>query len=168
MGAGKTSVGRRLAQRLSSSFFDSDNEIEIAAGMSISEIFLKFGERYFRAGEERVIERLLSNESSVIATGGGAFMSEEIQRLIKESAVSIWIKADLETLWTRVQGKPSRPLLMVKEPKLELKKLIDKRYPIYEKADITIESPKSVAHIAMVMEIIQALKKIDILRALDG
>ena len=124
MGAGKSSIGRRIAEEVNVKFVDSDEEIELAAGMSVSEIFASFGELYFRSGEERVLERLLSEEPQIIATGGGAFLSKKIRRLIEGRAVSVWLKADFETVWSRVKGKGQRPLLQVKSPEDTLKKII--------------------------------------------
>ena len=159
MGAGKTSVGSRLSEKLNIPFVDSDSEIEIAAGMTVSEIFFKFGENYFRAGEERVLERLLIGDPKILATGGGAFVSSKIRGLIKKSSISVWLRADLETLWSRVQGKNTRPLLHTDNPKSSLAKLINERNPIYSNADIIIDSPKNITHSSMVIRLIRALKK---------
>ncbi|HVY51680.1 MAG TPA: shikimate kinase [Devosia sp.] len=140
MGAGKTTVGRRLATRLGRHFVDSDEEVEKAAGMSIEDIFATHGEADFRAGEVRVIARLLKDRDLVLGTGGGAFINPETRSLIKESAVSVWIKADFELLFARVQRRSNRPLLKTANPRQTLKELIDKRYPIYAEADVTVES----------------------------
>ncbi len=163
MGAGKTSVGKRLSEYLSVGFIDADQEIEKAAGMSIVEIFEKFGEKYFRAGEKRVINRLILDDPQVLSTGGGAFMSKEIRKVIKIHGFSIWLKADLDTLWPRVSGKVNRPLLNNKYPKQELENLIIKRNPVYKKADITIESKANISHLEIVDKIIEKLKKHNIL-----
>ena len=163
MGAGKSSVGKRLSEYLNVGFIDADQEIEKAAGMNIVEIFEKFGEKYFRAGEKKVINRLILDEPQVLSTGGGAFMSKEIRDVIKIHGFSIWLKADLETLWPRVSGKGNRPLLNNKHPKQELENLIIKRNPVYKKADITIESKSNISHLAMVDKIIEKLKKHNIL-----
>jgi len=140
MGAGKTAVGRRLAAGFGLPFIDADEEIEAAAGCSISDIFALHGEAAFRDGERRVIKRLLSQPVSVLATGGGAFMDARIRALIKASGISIWLKADLETLWHRVRRRSHRPLLNTPNPKETLEALMKTRYPVYAEADITVES----------------------------
>ena len=157
MGAGKSSVGKRLSEEINIPFVDSDDEIELAAGMSIPEIFEKFGEPYFRAGEERVIMRLLSGGPQIVATGGGAFISNQIRSLVKLNAVSVWLKADFETLWERVRGKRNRPLLNVQNPESTLKKLIKERAPVYEKSDIVVISKKYGTHSSMVSRLIKLL-----------
>jgi shikimate kinase len=158
MGAGKTSVGRRLAQRLDLPFTDADKEIEAAAGQTVSEIFAAHGEEYFRDGERRVIARLLDSGPQVLATGGGAFIDQEIRGNIRERAVSVWLRADLETLVDRTSRRDHRPLLKSGDPKTVMQRLIEKRYPIYAEADITIQSRK-VAHEVIVEEIAEALRK---------
>ncbi len=163
MGAGKSSVGKRLAENLGLRFVDSDAEIELAAGMSIPEIFATYGETYFRDGERRVLARLLNEPPCILATGGGAFMNAENRRLIREKAISVWIKADLETLWNRVQGKPGRPLLAQANAKQVLADLLAKRYPVYGEADIVIESTKENPHMEVVEAIKQALVEKDFL-----
>ena len=163
MGAGKSSVGKRLSEYLNVGFIDADREIEKAAGMSIVEIFEKFGEKYFRAGEKKVINRLILDEPQVLSTGGGAFISKEIRKVIEIHGFSIWLKADLDTLWPRVSGKVNRPLLNNKYPKQELENLIIKRNPVYKKADITIESKANISHLEIVDKIIEKLKKHNIL-----
>lgn len=140
MGAGKSSVGRRLAQELKIPFCDSDDEVVKAAGMSIPEIFSTHGEEEFRRVEAKVIERLLEEPRMVLATGGGAFMNAETRRLIKEKAVTVWLQADLETLWQRVSKKGGRPLLKQKNPKQVLADLIEVREPIYALADYKVQS----------------------------
>jgi len=140
MGAGKTTVGRRLANRLGRQFIDSDEEIERAAQMSIPEIFEQRGETEFRAGETRVIARLLKERDIVLATGGGAFVNEETRALVKAEAVSVWLKADLDILFERVSRRSNRPLLKTADPRATLEKLIEDRYPIYAEADITVMS----------------------------
>ena len=140
MGAGKTTVGRRLASRLGRQFIDSDEEIERAAQMSIPEIFEQRGEGEFRAGEMRVIARLLKEEDIVLATGGGAFVNPETRALVKSGAVSVWLKADLDLLFERVSRRANRPLLKTADPKGTLEKLIADRYPIYAEADLTVVS----------------------------
>ena len=140
MGAGKTTVGRRVAAKLSRRFVDSDDEIEKAAGMSIEEIFAGHGEADFRAGEARVIARLLREENIVLATGGGAFVNVDTRALVKAGAVSVWIKAEFELLYSRVSRRSNRPLLKTANPRESLKALIDQRYPIYAEADVTVVS----------------------------
>jgi shikimate kinase len=156
MGAGKTTVGRRLAARLGRRFADSDEEVEKAAGMSIEDIFAAHGEADFRAGEVRVIARLLKDNDLVLGTGGGAFMNAETRGLIKAAAVSVWIKADFELLFQRVQRRSNRPLLKTANPRETLQNLIDKRYPTYAEADVTIVS-KDVPQDQVATEIIDLL-----------
>lgn len=140
MGAGKTTVGRRLAARLGRHFLDSDEEIETAAGMSIEDIFAKHGEAEFRAGEARVIARLLKQRDIVLGTGGGAFMQADTRALIKADAVSVFIKAEFELLFARVSRRSNRPLLKTANPRETLKNLIELRYPVYAEADVTVVS----------------------------
>ncbi len=159
MGAGKTTVGRRLADRLGMEFIDADDEIIAAAGLPISDIFTKFGEQYFREGEERVIERLLKGPPCVLSTGGGAFMSEKTRKAIQNRAISVWLQADLETLWARVMGKSGRPLLQQKNPKQVLNELLLARNPVYATADITVESIMVNPHETVVDDIVDALAR---------
>ena len=140
MGAGKSSIGRRLAARLSVPFRDADSEIEQAAGCTISEIFARYGESAFRDCERKVIDRLLGEPSHVLATGGGAFIDPLTRARMKECAVSVWIKASLDVLLARVQRKDDRPLLKGGAPRTILEDLLVKREPIYAEADLTIES----------------------------
>ena len=168
MGAGKSSVGKKLSEEISVPFVDSDDEIELAAGMSVSEIFEQFGEAYFRAGEERVIKRLLSSHPRIIATGGGAFMSRTLRSLIKLHGVSVWLKADFETLWDRIQGKRNRPLLEVKDPKSVLNKLLKERDQFYQEADISVHSKKTGTHSYMVSKLIKLLTAYGVLERRDG
>jgi len=140
MGAGKSSVGRRLASALGLSFVDADSEIEAAANMSISEIFKIYGEEHFRDGERRVIARLLADGPKVVATGGGAFMSAETRQRIAESAVSVWLRADLPVLVDRVRRRGKRPLLSHPEPERVMRELLARRDPVYAQADITVDS----------------------------
>ena len=140
MGAGKTSIGRRIAARLGIPFVDADDEIESAAGCSIEDIFETFGEAAFRSGECRVIERLLDRPIQVLATGGGAFIDPGTRAAIRGRCISIWLRADLDVLWHRVNRRSNRPMLMTADPRGTLEKLIEKRYPIYAEADITVDS----------------------------
>lgn len=140
MGAGKTNIGRRLAQRLGLGFTDADSEIEAAAGETIEEIFERRGEAVFREGERKVIARLLGNPVHVLATGGGAFMDPETRALIRERGISIWLRADLELLHQRVSRRNNRPLLKQGNPREILERLIDQRYPVYALADITVDT----------------------------
>jgi shikimate kinase len=157
MGVGKSSVGRRLATRLSIPFVDADTEIEKAAGMSIADVFAKYGEAYFRSGEARVIARLLEGGPQVLATGGGAFMNAETRALIKAKGVSIWLRAEFDVLMRRISKRKSeRPLLQTADPAATLRQLLAEREPTYAQADLTIES-REVAHDAVVTNIITAL-----------
>jgi shikimate kinase len=156
MGAGKTTVGRRLAARLGRLFIDSDDEIETAANMKIDDIFATHGEAEFRAGEARVVARILRDPDIVLATGGGAFINPETRALIKSTALSIWIKADFDLLFARVSKRSNRPLLKTENPRATLKALIDTRYPIYAGADVTVVS-KDVPQDVVASEIIDAV-----------
>jgi len=140
MGAGKTSVGRRLAKRLDLPFTDADEEIALAAGCSIEDIFEVYGESAFRDGERKVVLRLLEDGPQVLATGGGAFMDPEIRSRIREGSVSIWLRADLDILVKRTQQRDNRPLLKKGNPKDVLKRLMDERYPVYAEADIIVDT----------------------------
>jgi shikimate kinase len=140
MGVGKSSIGKRLAARLHMPFVDADAEIEAAAGMSISEIFARFGEPHFRDGERRVIARLLKTGPRVIATGGGAFCDPETRALIREKAIAIWLDADLETLVSRVTRRSHRPLLAGKDPRAVLESLAEVRNPLYAEAHIHVRT----------------------------
>jgi shikimate kinase len=152
MGAGKSSIGRRLAARLGIPFMDADGEIEIAAGMSIPEIFSTHGEPYFRAGEARVIARLLDHGPQVLATGGGAIMDQRTRDLIHIKGISVWLKADLDVLVKRTKRRGDRPLVD------QMKDLLPQREPVYALADITVQS-RDEPHDTIVDEIIAALPK---------
>ncbi len=151
-GSGKSAAGKRLAPRLELPFLDADVEIEKAAGKTITEIFKENGEPYFRDGERRVIARLLANGPSVIATGGGAFITEAVRENIREKGLSVWLRADLPLLLRRVMRRTHRPML-VDDPEGTLKRLIEARYPIYATADIVVEA-RDVPHEVMVNEIV--------------
>ncbi len=140
MGAGKSSIGRRLAQALGLPFVDADTEIEAAAGASIEEIFARDGEAVFRNGERRVIARLLDGPAQILATGGGAFMDSTTRGLIHERAISVWLRADIDTLLVRVGRRNNRPLLKTGDPRAVLAQLVDERYPVYAEADITVDT----------------------------
>ncbi len=156
MGAGKTAVGRRLANRLDLPFIDADSEIEVAAGASISEIFAEHGEAYFRQGERKVIARLLENGPQVLATGGGAYMNPDTRANIKAHGLSVWLKADIKVLMKRVGRRDNRPLLAAGDPEKVMKRLMEERYPIYAEADVTVES-RDVPHDVIVGAVIDAL-----------
>jgi len=140
MGAGKTKIGRRLAARLHLPFFDSDQEIEAAAGETIEEIFTNRGERVFREGERRVIARLLAQPVHVLATGGGAFMDPATRAVIARCGISLWLRADLDVLVSRVSRRSNRPLLKQGDPKAILAGLIERRHPVYAEADVIVDS----------------------------
>ena len=149
MGVGKSTIGRKLATALDIPFRDADTEIEKAAGRSISDIFAERGEDEFRAGERRVIARMMEEEPHVLATGGGAFMNPDTRALIGEKAISVWLKADLDVLVRRVSRKDTRPLLVGRDPRKVLKGLIKERYPIYALAEIVIETDDRPANAAV-------------------
>ncbi|MBB3772268.1 shikimate kinase [Angulomicrobium tetraedrale] len=156
MGAGKSSVGKRLARRLNLPFADADIEIEQAAGMTIPEIFAHHGEPAFRDGEKKVISRLLENGPMVLATGGGAFMSDETQAAIARHGISVWLKAELDLLLRRVRRRDDRPLLKTDDPGTTLARLIDLRYPVYARATLTVVS-HDVPQDVMVEAVVDAL-----------
>ena len=157
MGAGKSTIGRRLAARLRLPFFDADTEIEAAHRMAIPEIFERFGEPYFRDGEMRVIARLLDGGPAVLAPGGGALKREETRQRIRDQAVSIWLKADAEVILRRVRrGRTDRPLLQTADPAATVLRLIAEREPVYQHADLTILS-RDVPHEKIVEECVEAL-----------
>ena len=156
MGAGKTSIGRRLANVLHLPFLDADTEIEKAANLSIAEIFEHYGEAHFREGERRVVARLLGSGPAVLATGGGAFMSEDTRELCRQHGVSIWLKADAAILAERVRKKGNRPLLGDSDPQVRLGQLIMEREPVYALADIQIASREG-PHQNVVSDVLAAL-----------
>lgn len=158
MGVGKTTVGRRLAQRLNLPFVDADSEIETAAGMTISDMFEKFGEAHFRDGERRVIARLIDGQPKVIATGGGAFINDDTRALILDQATAIWLDADLKILAERVAKRDHRPLLRGKDPYAVLSELAAVRNPVYALAPIHVTS-RAMPHDATVAAILRALGK---------
>jgi shikimate kinase len=156
MGAGKSAIGRMVAQQLKVSFIDTDVEIERVSRMTISELFATYGEEEFRALETRVIKRLLRGGPKVISTGGGAFINDNTRRHITRGSVSLWLKADIEVLWERVNKRDHRPLLKTENPKATLAALMEKRYPIYAEADLTIES-RDVRKEIIVTEVLAAI-----------
>jgi len=156
MGAGKSSIGRRLAGRLCIPFADADNEIETAAGMSIPDIFSTYGEPDFRAGEARVIARLLESGPRVLATGGGAFMNPDTRNAVRAHGISVWLKAEFDVLMRRIKRRQDRPMLKTDDPGETLRALMEERYPVYGQADITIQS-REVPHEKIVDEIVGAL-----------
>ncbi len=156
MGAGKSTIGRRLSARLGMPFLDADAEIEAAAGMSIPDIFESRGEPDFRDGEARVIARLLDSGPAVLATGGGAFMRKETRDRIRDKAVSIWLRAEADIIMRRVKRRSDRPLLQTADPELTVGRLISEREPVYRQADLTIWS-RDVPHEKIVDECIEAL-----------
>jgi shikimate kinase len=155
-GVGKSSIGRRLATALGMPFRDADAEVEAAAGRPIAEIFEQYGEAAFRDGERRVIARLLAEPPHVLATGGGAFMHPETRQLIKEKAISVWLKADIEILARRVSRKDSRPLLAGRDPADVLAAQARDRYPVYAEADLSVETGDT-PHLVAVDAILKAL-----------
>ena len=158
MGAGKTSVGRRLGARLNLPFVDADAEIEAGAQMTIPEIFERFGEAYFRDGERKVIARLLQEGQKILATGGGAFMNETTRQRIAEAGVSVWLKPDFEVLMRRVRKRSNRPLLQTADPEATVRRLLEERAPIYRLADVTIES-RDGPHDVVVDAIVAQLRR---------
>jgi len=156
MGAGKSTVGRRLAQKLGLPFRDADHEIEAAAGMSIPDIFSVHGEAYFRDGERRVIGRLLQEGPMVLATGGGAYMNEETRARIAESGVSVWLRADLDVLMRRVRKRATRPLLQNPDPEGTMRQLMAIRHPVYALADLTVDSHEA-PHDRVVIDVMKAV-----------
>ena len=162
MGAGKTTVGRRIAAKMARNFHDSDEEIEAAARLTIPEIFEQRGEAEFRAGETRVIARVLKDYPNIVlATGGGAFVNEETRALLKDEAVVVWLKADSDILFERVSRRSNRPLLKTANPRATLEKLVAERYPIYAEAHVTVASrevPQDVVAVDVLDAVLAHLK----------
>ena len=157
MGVGKTTVGRRLAKKLGRVFYDSDEEIEQASGRTVAGYFRDHGESDFRAGERRVIDRLLNGEPIVLATGGGAFIQNDTRAILKEKSLTVWLKGDLDTLMARVSLNNKRPLLQVDDPRAKLAELMRERHPLYGHADITVNIAKG-PHIRTVNKVIRKIK----------
>jgi len=157
MGVGKSTIGRRLAKKVGWQFIDSDDEIELAAGCSISDIFSIHGEPIFRDLEKRVIGRLVSETPLVLATGGGAWMQESVRQVIKEKATSVWLRADLDVLIDRVSKRNHRPLLEKGDKRSIMGKLMDERYPVYAQADLIVDSNKG-PHERVVDMVLEALE----------
>ncbi|MDE2230064.1 MAG: shikimate kinase [Alphaproteobacteria bacterium] len=149
MGAGKTAVGRRLAQRLGIAFYDADAEIEKAADATIAEIFVQNGEPFFRDREREVIKRLLANPVHVLATGGGAVMDASTRALLRERAITVWLRADLDLMLARVARRNTRPLLKDGDPRAVFERLMAERYPVYAEADITVDSVDGPAEMTL-------------------
>ncbi|MBR0554223.1 shikimate kinase [Ciceribacter sp. L1K23] len=156
MGAGKSVIGRMVATQMGLPFIDTDTEIERVSRMTISELFAAYGEREFRALETRVIQRLLKSGPRVISTGGGAFINENTRRQIEKGGISLWLRADLDVLWERVNKRDHRPLLKTENPKQTLENLMNQRYPVYGLADITIQS-RDVRKEVIVNEVLEAV-----------
>lgn len=156
MGVGKTTIGRRLAPKLGLSFFDADEEIEKAAGMSVADLFKEHGEESFRRGEAQVIDRLVSGPPIVLATGGGALTNDATRALLLEQTLTIWLKSDVDTILRRATRRGTRPLLMNGDPRATIVRLLDQRAPLYRQADIAVES-QSGPHSKTVLAIIDAL-----------
>lgn len=157
MGAGKTAIGTQLSRLLSVPFIDSDDAIVSAANRSIAEIFERDGEPFFRQKETQIIQRLLEGEKCILSTGGGAFMSPENRKLIKEKGVSVWLRADLELLWQRVRHKTTRPLLRTDNPRATLKEIYNARVPIYALADLAVDAEADLSIDGMAHRVLEAL-----------
>ena len=169
MGAGKTAIGRAVAEKLNAPFLDSDHEIEQAANMSVAEIFARDGEAFFRDREAQVIRRLFENEICVLSTGGGAFMSQEVRQIITHSGISLWIKADLDLLWSRVKSKDIRPLLQTTDPYEALNSIFEARKDYYALADLIVEAKKELSISEMAERVIASMfTREDVLECADG
>ncbi|MET3601434.1 shikimate kinase [Martelella mangrovi] len=160
MGAGKSAIGKLVANALDLPYVDTDHEIEAAARMTIADLFVQYGEPEFRALETRVIERILTEGPAIVSTGGGAFVNPVNRALISQSGLSMWLKADLETLWDRVRRRQTRPLLKTENPKQTLKDLMDRRYPVYAEADMTVLS-RNVRKETVTRDVLKALAALD-------
>ena len=158
MGVGKTTIGRRLAKRLDLPFYDSDDEIEQASGRTVKGYFKDHGEAAFRAGERRVIARLLTDGPLILSTGGGAFIPEDTRKILKEKSLTVWLEADHATLMDRVMRKKTRPLLDVPDPAAKMRELIDERYPIYAQAHIKVPASTGT-HMQTVERVMSALRE---------
>lgn len=158
MGAGKTAVGGALARRLGAEFLDSDTEIERAANMSVTDIFERDGEAFFRARESEILLRLLTGRPCILSTGGGAFLAEANRQAIAAHGVAVWLRADLETLWSRVRHKTTRPLLRTADPKATLREIYDRRTPVYALAGLAVDSAAQGSVDEMADKVITALK----------
>ena len=156
MGAGKSAIGRMTAQTLGIPFVDSDHEIERVSRMSITDLFAAYGEAEFRALETRVIKRLLRSGPRVVSTGGGAYINENTRKHIRRGGLTVWLKADLDVLWERVNKRDTRPLLKTENPRQTLENLMNARYPIYSEADLTVLS-RDVKKETMVEEVLTAI-----------
>lgn len=156
MGAGKTAIGRKVAEALHLPFVDSDHEIETASRMTIPELFERYGEQEFRALEQRVIHRILETGPKVLSTGGGAFMNAQTREMIADHAVSVWLKAGIDVLFARVSKKQNRPLLKTENPRATLEKLMDERYPVYAEANVTVPTREERKEV-IVGEVLDAL-----------
>ena len=160
IGSGKTSVGKRLAKKLNLPFIDGDQEIEKASGLSVIDVFKCFGEEEYRAGETRIMKRLLSSNPCVLASGGGAFVAEQTRKIAKEKAITIWLKADIDVLYNRTSGRKRRPFLQCNDSKIKnkLQKYIEEEYPFYNQADIIVET-KNEAVEKTVSRVMQTLNE---------
>jgi shikimate kinase len=168
MGAGKSAIGRKLAQRLYLPFVDADAEIERAAGMNISDIFAKHGEPYFRAGEARVIARLLEGGPQVLASGGGAFMHPQSREAIRAKGISVWLKTEYDVLMKRIKRRGDRPMLKTEDPGETLRRLMQERDPVYAEADVIVHS-REVPHEIIIAEIISAVApRLEEIRAISA
>lgn len=167
MGAGKSAIGRLVAQQLGIAFIDTDAEIERVSRMTITDLFAKYGENEFRALEARVIRRLLRGGPRVVSTGGGAFINDTTRNHIKNAGLSLWLKADLDVLWERVNKRDHRPLLKTENPKATLENLMIKRYPIYAEADLVVES-RDVGKDVIVTEVLAAVAGRDLTTSKNG
>lgn len=157
MGVGKTTVGRRLSKRMGLPFYDSDEEIEQASGRTVAGYFRDHGEQDFRAGEHRVIQRILDGTPVILATGGGAFIPEDTRATLIENALTVWLKGDFETIMERVSRKDTRPLLKVADPRAKMRELMEERYPIYSQAHITVNIKKG-PHLRTVIAVEKAIR----------